>query len=650
MRNPFRTLRLRTKLIASYVALGTLVTALSLVGGHLVQAQGARERLQRSEILRATWELGALTNSASEESFSFVLMGEPEEEKRATSKLDAARTAARDLSSTEALTPDERATLDMVAAGTQRLRDAAAGVFGDYRRDGVVSAARYAAYEVEIDGLTDRLAEVRTLAHAENTRSAARIRRLGDELTMLIGLVSIGLAALMGSILSRRATRPLLKLRDAALAFGAGRVDVRMPTGFDDEIGQLASAFEEMVKKRQRLEGELRQAQKMEAIGRLAGGVAHDFNNMLSIILGYTSLMLEGRAENDALHEPLVEVKRAGERSADLTRQLLAFSRQEALETQIVDVGAVADDTLKMVRRVVGENIEVSATQAVEPCRAELASGQIEQILMNLVVNARDAMPRGGRLEIDTRLTTLGAAEAAAREGLEPGRYVVLTVRDNGTGMDPQTKERIFEPFFTTKEQGKGTGLGLSTVFGIVHERGGRIDVESEPGQGSCFRVILPVAHAVAHIGELEPQTHGPFVSAHAARTVLLVEDEEQVRGLMQRILRQRGYTVIAARDARGALARSEAYSGPIDLLLSDVMMPGMCGPELAEQLLARRPLLKVLFMSGYTDAFAPSDLARGAGRVFLQKPITPDVLDQKIRDMFGVPPDAVARLEKLAS
>jgi nitrogen-specific signal transduction histidine kinase/ActR/RegA family two-component response regulator len=419
-----------------------------------------------------------------------------------------------------------------------------------------------------------------------------------------------------------------------------------MPTGFDDEIGQLASAFEEMVKKRQRLEGELRQAQKMEAIGRLAGGIAHDFNNMLSIILGYTSLMLEGRAEDDVLHDPLFEVKRAGERSADLTRQLLAFSRQEALETQIVDVGAVADDTLKMVRRVVGENIEVSATHALEPCRAELASGQIEQILMNLVVNARDAMPRGVRLEIDTRLTTLGAAEAAAREGLEPGRYVMLTVRDNGTGMDPQTKERIFEPFFTTKEQGKGTGLGLSTVFGIVHERGGRIDVESEPGQGSCFRMLLPVAHA----RELEPQTHRPFVSAHAARTVLLVEDEDQVRGLVQRILRQRGYTVIAARDARGALARSEAYSGSIDLLLSDVMMPGMCGPELAEQLLARRPLLKVLFMSGYTDAFAPSDLARGAGRVFLQKPITPDVLDQKIQDMFGVPPNAVARLEKLAS
>jgi|HubBroStandDraft_1064217.scaffolds.fasta_scaffold17151_3 signal transduction histidine kinase/CheY-like chemotaxis protein len=646
MRNPLRALRLQTKLIASYVVLGTLVTALSLVGGHLVQAQGARERLQRSEILRATWELGALVNSAAEESFSFVLMGDPEEEKRATSKLDAARTSGRDLSSTEALTPDERATLDMVAAGTERLRHAAAGVFDDYRRDGVVSAARYAGYEAEIDGLTDRLAQVRALAHAENARSAARIRRLCDELTMLIGVVSVGLAAAIGIVLSRRATRPLLELRDAALAFGAGRVDVRMPAGFDDEIGQLASAFEEMVGKRQRLEGELRQAQKMEAIGRLAGGVAHDFNNMLSIILGYTSLMLEGRAEDDALHEPLVEVKRAGERSADLTRQLLAFSRQEAIETQVFDVGAVADDTLKMVRRVVGENIEVTATRAFEPCLAEFASGQIEQILMNLVVNARDAMPRGGRLEIDTRLTTLGAADAAEHEPLEPGRYVVLTVRDNGIGMDPQTKERIFEPFFTTKEQGRGTGLGLSTVFGIVHERGGRIEVESELGQGSCFRMILPVAHA----GELGPQTQRASVSVQAARTVLLVEDEDQVRGLVQRILRKRGYKVIAARDAREALARSEEYSGPIDLLLSDVMMPGMCGPELADRLLARRPLLKILFMSGYTDAFSPSDLGRGTGRVFLQKPITPDVLGQKIRDMFSIPPDAVARLEKLAS
>src|SRR5580700_4168479 len=353
MKNPARNLRLQTKLIASYVALGTLVTVLSLFGGRLIQAQGARHRLQGIEMLRATWELGAFVNSASEEAFSFVLTGELQEEEKAISKLDAAHMVARNLSFDGEMTPEERSSLDQVAAGADRLRQAATGIFDDYRRDRAVSAASYGAYEAEIDGLTDRLAELRGIALAENARSAARARRISDELTVLIGMLSVGIAAAIGSVLSRRAARPLLELRDAVIAFGAGRLDAPMPARFEDEIGQLASAFEEMVQKRQRLEGELRQAQKMEAIGRLAGGVAHDFNNMLSIILGYTSLLLEGRSEDDAFYEPLTEVKRAGERSADLTRQLLAFSRQQALETEVVDVGAAAEETLKMIRRVV---------------------------------------------------------------------------------------------------------------------------------------------------------------------------------------------------------------------------------------------------------------------------------------------------------
>ena len=377
-------------------------------------------------------------------------------------------------------------------------------------------------------------------------------------------------------------------------------------------------------------DAELRQAQKMEAVGRLAGGIAHDFNNMLSVILGYASMLIDELPADDDLVEPIQEIKLAAERSADLTRQLLAFSRRQPLETQIVNLNATVDVTVKMAQRLLGEDIDVKTALSSEACTIELEAGQIEQVILNLAVNARDAMPNGGILTVETKI---GPLRSKGDGEVPPGRFAILTVADNGTGMDRETQDRIFEPFFTTKEQGKGTGLGLSTVFGIVRQGGGEIHVHSELGKGTSFELYFPLK---APIKEVVTEASAPR-SVRRKETILLVEDEERVRKLVVEVLSRKGYSVLAAASAQDALRICGEHGGAIDLLLTDIIMPQMNGNELAKRVIGIRPEMRVLYMSGHTDDIVLRHRS-GPQVAFLQKPINPDVLSSKVRGALDSP------------
>lgn len=380
-----------------------------------------------------------------------------------------------------------------------------------------------------------------------------------------------------------------------------------------------------------RLEEQLRQSQKMEAVGRLAGGVAHDFNNLLTAILGYCNLALEDLSPTDPSRQDLVEIRDAGERAATLTRQLLAFSRRQMLQPVPTDLNGLVQQTEKMLNRILGEDIELTTVLSLELPEIMADPASIEQVIVSLAMNARDAMPTGGRLIIETMLSELDTAYADSHATVLPGVYVMLAVTDSGEGMDAATRSRVFEPFFTTKPQGKGTGLGLATVYGIVKQTGGYIWVYSEPAHGTVFKVYLPLANAA------QAQVVGPPVPvSRASETILLVEDEESVRTLTAEVLRRSGFEVIDARDGVEALRVARAFDRPIHLLLTDIVMPHMNGRDLAEHIRAARPETKVLFMSGYTDhAVVHRELSAGAP--FLQKPFTPDALARKVRGLLDV-------------
>ena len=380
-----------------------------------------------------------------------------------------------------------------------------------------------------------------------------------------------------------------------------------------------------------RLEEELHHSQKMDAIGQLAGGVAHDFNNLLTVISSYTSFLLDSFDAADPRREDAMEVKQAATRAAQLTRQLLAFSRKQVIQPRTLLLNSVVVETEKMLRRLIGEDVELVTELApdLEPVRAD--GGQLEQVLMNLVVNARDAMPQGGRLSITTANVHLSPATARQHAGLPPGEYAVLAVSDTGTGIPPEVQRHIFEPFFTTKEAGKGTGLGLSTVYGIVKQAGGEISLASEVGRGTTFRIYLPrIDTASPDNEEVAAATDG---ASRGHETVLLVEDDEHLRGLTLRILQARGYTVLTAVDGSDALKQAKDYSGPIHLVLSDVVMPRMSGRLLREQLASVRPTVKVLFMSGYTDDDVMRRGIFDRRTAFLEKPFTPEQLVSKVRE-----------------
>jgi hypothetical protein len=381
------------------------------------------------------------------------------------------------------------------------------------------------------------------------------------------------------------------------------------------------------------LEERLRQSQKMDAVGRLAGGVAHDFNNLLTVMLGYSDVLLQG-LDPGPLHEATQEIRRAGERAASLTRQLLAFSRKQTLVPEVLDLADVVRSLSAMVERLIGEDIEVRIVAPPDLGRVRADRGQVEQVVVNLAVNARDAMPTGGRLRFELEDVELDEEFAASHAEIAPGPHVLLAISDTGAGMDEETRRRIFEPFFTTKAAGKGTGLGLSTVHGIVLQSGGAIDAYSEPGHGTTFKIYLPRIAGDAAVARMLSGARPAL--AGGSETVLVVEDEAAIRKLAHVILREAGYNVLVAEDPASAEQIASGFPGTIHLMLTDVVMPGIRGPELASRLLRLRPDLRVLYMSGYTDNAIAHHGMLDADTEFLPKPFTPLQLTQKIREVLG--------------
>ena len=386
---------------------------------------------------------------------------------------------------------------------------------------------------------------------------------------------------------------------------------------------------------RKHLEDQLRQSQKMEAVGQLAGGIAHDFNNLLTGILGYSNMLLDRIGANDPMRADAEEIKKAGERAASLTRQLLAFGRRQFLQPKVMDLNLVVADLEGLLRRLIGEHIELITRPAPALGRVRADPGQVQQVIMNLVLNARDAMSRGGRLTIETANLRADQIGPSRQGTVQPGPYAMLAVTDTGCGMDADILGRVFEPFFTTKEQGKGTGLGLSTVYGIVIQSGGCLEVRSEPQRGTTFMVYLPCIEAEAD----EVRSGRTSTVAVSEGTVLLVEDEEIVRRLAASVLETNGYRVLAAGLGSDALRLAEQYDGVIHLLVTDIVMPHMSGPEVARRLSPLRPDMKVLFMSGYAGEDVLTHGLSLRGTVFLQKPFTPLELLSKVRELFLAPP-----------
>jgi PAS domain S-box-containing protein len=439
-------------------------------------------------------------------------------------------------------------------------------------------------------------------------------------------------------LVQRGVTRPFESVairKDGArvpMLCGVAMVETPICIAFSIDLSERKQAEEALRKS----EEHLRQAQKMEAVGRLAGGIAHDFNNILSVIISYSEMMMADLDDSDPKSSDLAEIFQAGKRAAELTRQLLMFSRQQVIEPKILDLNQVTGNMDKMLRRVLGEDVELVTVRSEALGRVKVDPSSIEQVIMNLVVNARDAMPTGGKLTLETANVMLDDAYVAQHGGASAGPHVMLAVSDTGCGMDQATQARIFEPFFTTKPKDRGTGLGLSTVFGIVQQAGGSVWVYSEPGVGTTFKIYLPRI-----VGALDRERSSMMPAMRGTETILLVEDEVQVRNVARGILQRHGYVVLDAPDPNDAIELCRDYQGDIHLLLTDVVMPKMSGPELAKVVCAIRPQLKVLCMSGYTDDSIVRHGILSAQLAFLQKPLTPVALTTRVREVLDRNADA---------
>jgi PAS domain S-box-containing protein len=423
--------------------------------------------------------------------------------------------------------------------------------------------------------------------------------------------------------LTRSGERRLIQWSNSVIMDGEGVVEYVIGTGID-------------ITDQRQLEEQLRQAQKMEAVGNLAGGVAHDFNNLLTVINGYSQLVLDQLGGDSLLSKEILEIRNAGERATSLVRQLLAFSRKQMVRPQVLDLNSVVAGVSRMLRRLIGENVELltELDSALPPVKAD--PGQIEQIVMNLAVNASDAMPQGGRLTLETRHTELDQAYASRHLGVRPGSYAMLAVSDTGHGINSEVRPHLFEPFFTTKEVGRGTGLGLSTVYGIVKQNNGHVWVYSEPGIGTTFKVYLPAVEGPVTLPSPAPEASG---RNFGTETILLVEDEPALRAMAKEVLSRHGYSVLEASNAAEALRVADEKGCRIDLLLTDVVMPGMNGRELALRLAERCPGIKVLFVSGYTDSAVMRNGLLHESAAFLEKPFAPGTLLRQIRQLLDAPP-----------
>jgi signal transduction histidine kinase/ActR/RegA family two-component response regulator len=517
-------------------------------------------------------------------------------------------------------------------------------VFGEYlANEKVIGRNRFeglqSEYQTAIDAVEPAVDRLQNVAVAAHEQSLAR-----QNAAIIVG--SVLMALLLGSslIFAREAhggrARLLLVNRDLETEITERRrTEAELQDAHDAlearvqertaQLAQVNRALESELSERQKLEAQLLQAHKMDAVGRLAGGIAHDFNNLLMIILGHSELLIDREASDPATARSARRIQEAGNRAAALTRQLLAFSRKQMMQPRVLDLNVVAGEIEQMLRRLIGENIELTSRQMPNLGCVRADPGQIEQVIMNLAVNARDAMPRGGRLTIQTANVQVDEATARRHPGMRPGAYVTLEVRDTGVGMDPDTKSHIFEPFFTTKEKGRGTGLGLATTYGIVKQSDGYIAVESELGQGTAFRIYLPqVAESVE---TLRPATRRVELPG-GHETILLVEDEEHLRNLAREFLEMSGYAVLEAADGAAAMHQAGKHDGPIHLLLTDVIMPGMSGPDLALRLKESRPETRVVFVSGYTDDALEAHGVGSAGSL-LAKPFTREAVARKVRE-----------------
>jgi PAS domain S-box-containing protein len=473
---------------------------------------------------------------------------------------------------------------------------------------------------------------------AEELFGYSREEMIGQTLEMLLPerLHEVH-AGLREQYFSRPSTRPMGIGMDLAGRHKNGQeFPVEISLNYVEMGGQsLAISFITDTSQRLRLEEQLRQSQKMEAIGQLAGGIAHDFNNLLTIIQGYSSMSLQGMGPSDPLREPLEEIEKAAFSAGTLTRQLLAFSRRQVVQPRLINLNTAISQVEKMLRRVIGEDVELILETGDDLDEIRADPGLIEQILMNLAVNSRDAMPNGGQLILETANLCLDKAYAGAHLAVKTGPHAMLAVTDTGTGMTEQVRAHIFEPFFTTKPQGHGTGLGLATVYGIVQQMEGSIWVYSEMGKGTTFKILFPAATPGERAEEQAPQE---WAASSGQGRILLVEDEAAVRKFVRGILEMQGYTVLEAADIEEALRMAADGAAEFDLLLTDVIMPRLNGPELADRVTALRPGLKVLYMSGYTDRTIRLQSRIEGEAHFIQKPFTPGALAQKLRELLRPP------------
>jgi signal transduction histidine kinase/ActR/RegA family two-component response regulator len=486
-----------------------------------------------------------------------------------------------------------------------------------------VAGERYLASFVELPG--DHPVRLYSLQSFDQATSFLHAL---NRMLLTLGAVAVLAGILIAFILSRQITRPLERLAAGTRRLQRGDFEFQIPVAGSDEVADLTRAFDDMRKSLlQSREGLLRSA-RLEAVGRLAGGVAHDFNNLVMIIKGYSDLLLDSATPQAKPY--LEEIKNAGERASGLTRQLLAFSRKQVLELQVLDPNQTVRNMVKMLRVLIGEDIELVMSLADQIGRLKADPGQLEQVIMNLAVNARDAMPGGGKLIVETQSCELDEAYAATHSEVAAGSYVQIAMTDTGCGMSKETLEHIFEPFFTTKEPGKGTGLGLATVYGIVKQSRGHITVYSEPGVGTTFKIYFPSLDKSVPLPLAQPLATAP----KGEGTVLLVEDEAALRVLAAESLKRLGYTVLQAGNGLEALAVADHHSGKIDVVVTDIVMPRMGGPELAKKLRQKREGVAIIFMSGYTEAAALENAEIGTDAILLNKPFATEALARKINEV----------------